>query len=174
MKEEEKVRTAIISGHCAGRPVKVKEKLLWNALEVLRCNNDHPASCPKPCCMSMSILHAYVHAACPCSCCMPVSMLHAHVHAACPCACCISMSMLHVHVHAACPCQCCMFTPMLHAHAHAVCSCLCCMLMTMPHVLAACPQYVTPWAAKFAAFCKKDRNKPPHIAVTSLKTRSWR
>jgi hypothetical protein len=35
MKEEEKVRTAIIGGHCTGRKVKVKEKLLWNALEQL-------------------------------------------------------------------------------------------------------------------------------------------
>jgi hypothetical protein len=35
MKEEEKVRTALIGGHCAGRTVKVKEKLLWNALEEL-------------------------------------------------------------------------------------------------------------------------------------------
>ncbi len=36
-----------------------------------------------------------VHSACPYPCCMPVSMLHAYVHAACQHPCCMSMSMVN-------------------------------------------------------------------------------
>ncbi len=67
-----------------------------------------------PCCMFLSILYAYVHAACPrhaeclCPCCMPVSMMHAPVR--------MPLSMLHAHVPSSCPSSYCMTLKMQHGH----------------------------------------------------------
>jgi hypothetical protein len=42
------------------------------------------------------------------------------------------------------------------------------MPMLMLHFFAACPQIVSLWTAKFAAFCTGDGHKAPHYAVSSL------
>jgi hypothetical protein len=69
------------------------------------------AAWPKPCCVSMSMLHVHVHAARPCPYSMPcpcfmfmsmlhfISMLHSmsRLH---------SVSMLHSYVNVSCPCLC--------------------------------------------------------------------
>ncbi len=58
-----------------------------------------------PCCMLISMLPIYVHAACGSTCCVSMSMQHGQVHAVCPYPCCLDSNTLHISAHAACPCM---------------------------------------------------------------------
>ncbi len=102
-----------------------------------------PGACPRPQCMSMSIVH--VHDACPCTWCMSMSIMQVHVDGVCPCPCCMSISALHVLFHAArqflaawwCLCSCWMSKFMPNLHLHDICPLL--MLHVHVHVQDTCP-----------------------------------
>ncbi len=106
------------------------------------------ASCPCPCCMSLSMLHV------PCPCCMPLSKLHVPVQAACPCPCCTSPvhAACLLYILAACWCPCCIPISLLHAHVPVACQCPCCMLMSMLCKILTSLSYVI---GTWISMCKK-------------------
>jgi hypothetical protein len=74
-----------------------------------------------------AVFISYFHAACMSKCmlhaksnCLSISMLHVYVHTA-------GQVYAARPIHPACPCQCCMSMPMLHVHVHALCLRSCCM-----------------------------------------------